>query len=177
MPKYCRHAPLTRFKSISTLRIDDAGTAANEMSLRFTSTGIAFTLATALVLGACSPRVAVRGNLPRDEQLAKITVGEQNRNEVAEILGTPSTLGTFDDKVWYYISRKTEKFAFLEETIVDQQVIAIYFDDKNVVQAIYRYDKDDLRQVGMVDRTTPTAGKELSVLEQLIGNLGRFGGN
>lgn len=147
------------------------------MSLRFKSTGIAFIVVTALFLAACSPRVAVRGNLPRDEQMAKIAVGEQNRNEVAEILGTPSTLGTFDDKVWYYISRKTEKYAFLEEEVVDQKVIAIYFDEKNVVQAIYHYDKDDLRQVGMVDRKTPTAGKELSVLEQLIGNLGRFGGN
>ena len=147
------------------------------MLLRIRSTGIAFTVATALLLAACSPRVAVRGNLPREEQMSKIVVGKQNRHQVAEILGTPSTLGTFDDNVWYYISRKTEKYAFLEEKIVDQQVIAIYFDDKDIVQAIYHYDKDDLRQVGMVDRTTPTAGKELSVFEQLIGNLGRFGGN
>ena len=42
---------------------------------------------------------------------------------------------------------------------------------------MYRYSKDDLREVGMVDRTTPTAGKDLSVLDQLIGNLGRFGRN
>ena len=160
-----------------TLRSDGASTVADNMSLRSKSTGIALTLAIALLVGACAPRVAVRGNLPREEQLSKIKIGEQNRNEVSEILGTPSTLGTFDDNVWYYISRKTKKFAFFQETIVDQQVIAIYFSERDIVEAMYRYSKDDLREVGMVDRTTPTAGKDLSVLDQLIGNLGRFGRN
>lgn len=146
------------------------------MTLRiFKPACLTIVLAAVLAASACAPRVAIRGNLPREEKVAKITVGKQNRDEVAEILGTPSTVGTFDDKVWYYISRKTEKFAFLEEKIIDQQVLAIYFGDKNIVQAIYRYNKDDLRHVGMVDRETPTAGKDLSVLDQLIGNLGRFG--
>ncbi len=145
------------------------------MLRRSTSTSIASALALALLISACTPRIAVRGNLPREEQLSKIQVGEQNRNEVAEVLGTPSTLGTFDDKAWYYISRKTEKFAFLREKILDQQVIAIYFNERDIVEAVHRYNKDDLREVGMVDRTTPTAGKDLSVLEQLLGNLGRFG--
>lgn len=145
--------------------------------MRIKQAGIAVTLATALLVTACAPRVAIRGNLPRDEQLAKIQVGTQSRDEVADILGTPSTLGTFDDKVWYYISRKTEKFAFFEETVVDQKVIAIYFSESDTVEAIHLYDEDDLRKVEMVDRTTPTAGKDLSVFDQLIGNLGRFGRN
>ena len=129
----------------------------------------------ATALSACAPRVAVRGNLPRAEQLEKIVVGEQKREDVVEILGSPSTLGVFDDKIWYYISRKTEKLAFFDEEVVDQQVIAIYFDDQNTVQAIQQYNKDDLRDIGMVERETPTSGNELSVIEQLLGNLGRFG--
>ena len=160
-----------------TLRGNGASISTDDMPLRSTSTGIALTLVVALMMGACTPRVAVRGNLPRDEQLSKIKVGAQNRNEIAEILGTPSTVGTFDDTVWYYISRKTEKFAFFQEKIVDQQVIAIYFGERDLVEAIHKYNKDDLREVSMVDRATPTAGKDLSFIDQLIGNLGRFGGS
>jgi len=159
-----------------TLRRDSGSSATDDMSPGFKSNGIAITLGIALLVGACSPRVAVRGNLPREEQLSKIKVGEQNRDEVAEILGTPSTLGTFDDKVWYYISRKTEKFAFFDEKVVDQSVIAVYFSERNHVEAVYRYNKDDIREIGMVDRETPTVGKDLSIFGQLIGNLGRFGG-
>ena len=135
---------------------------------------IALVLA-ATALSACAPRVAVRGNLPRAEQLEKIVVGEQKREDVVEILGSPSTLGVFDDKIWYYISRKTEKLAFFDEKVVDQQVVAIYFDDQNTVQAIQQYNRDDLREIGMVERETPTSGNELSVIEQLLGNIGRFG--
>ena len=128
-----------------------------------------------LALSACAPRVAIRGNLPREEALSKIELGTHDRNKVARILGTPSTIGTFDDNVWYYISRKTEKTAFFDAETVDQQVVAIYFNDKNVVEAIQRYNKDDQRQVGLVERTTPTVGKEFSIIDQLLGNLGRFG--
>lgn len=158
-------------------RRDRPNNATENMSRRANSTGLAIALVIALSISACASRVAVRGNLPHDKQLSKIKIGEQNRNEVAEILGTPSTLGTFDDKVWYYISRKTEKVAFLRETIVDQQVIAVYFDERGTIEALHRYNKDDLREIGMVDRTTPTAGREISILDQLIGNLGRFGGS
>ncbi|MEX2618115.1 MAG: outer membrane protein assembly factor BamE [Alphaproteobacteria bacterium] len=129
----------------------------------------------ATALSACAPRVAVRGNLPRAEQLEKIVVGEQTREDVLEILGSPSTLGVFDDKIWYYISRKTEKLAFFDEEVVDQQVVAIYFDDQNTVQAIQQYDRDDLREIDMVERETPTSGNELSIIEQFLGNIGRFG--
>jgi outer membrane protein assembly factor BamE (lipoprotein component of BamABCDE complex) len=128
-----------------------------------------------LALSACAPRVAIRGNLPREEALAKVEIGSHNRKQVARILGTASTRGTFDDNVWYYISRKTEKTAFFEAEIVDQQVIAVYFNDKNVVEAIHRYNKDDKRLVELVERTTPTVGREYSIIDQLLGNLGRFG--
>lgn len=128
-----------------------------------------------LALSACEPRVAIRGNLPREVKLSKVEIGSHNRKQVARILGTPSTVGTFDDNVWYYISRKTEKTAFFEAEIVDQQVIAVYFNDKNVVEAIHRYNKDDKRSVELVDRTTPTVGREYSIIDQLLGNLGRFG--
>ena len=137
---------------------------------------LATMLAAAVALSACAPRLTVRGNLPREAQLAKIVIGKQTREEVAAILGSPSAQGTFDDRIWYYISRKTKKFAFLDEQVVDQQIVAVYFTDKDIVQAIQRYDANDLRQIGMIERQTPTVGKELSILEQLIGNLGRFGG-
>ena len=107
--------------------------------------------------------------------MAKVKVGQHTRKQTAKILGSPSVTGTFDDKIWYYISRKTEKVAFFDETVVDQQVVAVYFDEKNVVEAIHRYYKDDQRLIALQERKTPTVGKEYSILDQLLGNLGRFG--
>ena len=42
------------------------------------------------------------------------------------------------------------------------------------VKEIKRYGLKDGKQIAFVDRETPTRGKEMTVLEQLFGNLGRF---
>jgi|TARA_B100000315_G_C14090042_1_gene368802 outer membrane protein assembly factor BamE (lipoprotein component of BamABCDE complex) len=134
-------------------------------------------LALAAGLSACAARTANRGNLPTESQIAKIEVGKHNRNQVAKIIGTPSTIGTFDSQVWYYIGRRTEKWGFLEEKVIDQQIVVIYFNKKGVIEHLQRYSKDDIRRIEMVGRVTPTAGHELGVIEQIIGNFGRFNRN
>ena len=134
-------------------------------------------LALAAGLSACAARTANRGNLPTESQLAKIEVGKHDRNQVAKIIGTPSTIGTFDSQVWYYIGRRTEKWGFLDEKVIDQQIVVIYFDQRGVIEHLQRYGKDDIRRIEMVGRVTPTAGHELGIIEQIIGNFGRFNRN
>jgi outer membrane protein assembly factor BamE (lipoprotein component of BamABCDE complex) len=93
---------------------------------------------------------------------------------VRGILGTPSTVGTFDKDVWYYIGRRIEKWAFLEEKILEQKIVAIYFDPKGTIEHIQTYDKNDRREISITEGKTATSGRELGVIEQIIGNLGRF---
>ncbi len=38
------------------------------------------------------------------------------------------------------------------------------------------YDLADGKDISMVSRITPTAGKEMTILEQIMGNVGRFSG-
>lgn len=132
----------------------------------------------ALAVGTagCGARQANRGNLPTESQMAKIEVGKSTKSQVSNAIGTPSTVGTFDDQVWYYISRKTSKWGFLEEEVLDQQVLAMYFDEKGTLQHIERYTMDDSRNIELVSRETPTAGHSLGFFEQILGNFGRFGG-
>ena len=44
------------------------------------------------------------------------------------------------------------------------------------VDKISRLDETDGREVDLVKRETPSAGRELGLLEQLFGNIGRFSG-
>ena len=127
-----------------------------------------------LALGACAPNSANRWNIPTKSQLEKLQVGTHNMEYVRGLLGTPSTVGSFDKRIWYYIGRRTERWAFLQESVLEQQVIAIYFDETGKIEHIQKYDKDDSRKIETVERKTPTAGEELGVLDQIIGNLGRF---
>jgi outer membrane protein assembly factor BamE (lipoprotein component of BamABCDE complex) len=131
-------------------------------------------LAVAATAAACSPRIDQRGNKPDEEQVVQINPGVDDKNRVAELIGTPSTISTFDDRTWYYISKRTETTAFFDPDVTDQEVLAINFDESGVVQNMRVYGQEDGRTIAYVDRTTPTEGNELTLIQQLLGNLGRF---
>ncbi len=125
-------------------------------------------------LGACEPRISTHGYVPDTQVLDRIEPGLHNRLEVAQFLGTPSTTALFGAETWLYITERREEYAFFRPEIIDQSVIAIAFDDRGIVQEIAGYSMEDGIVVNPVSRTTPTYGKQLGLLEQLIGNVGRF---
>jgi outer membrane protein assembly factor BamE (lipoprotein component of BamABCDE complex) len=141
-------------------------------------------VAAALVAAAtagCHVDVAQRGNLPTRAKLAELQPGRTTRDQVVKILGSPSSVSVFDDKSWYYISAREKQIAFLAPDQVDQQVYIVRFDDNGVVQSIDHKNQKDGRAIVPVARTTPAPGRQLSFMEQIIGNIGKFnsagGGN
>ena len=131
-----------------------------------------------IVLGAataaCAPRIDTRGNAIHIEAVKTIEPNVHTRDHVLQLLGSPSSRTTFGDDVWYYISERTETTAFFTPEVVERQVIAIHFDKHGVVKSIDTLGKESAENVEPVDRTTPTAGNSLGVIEQLLSNVGRF---
>ena len=104
-----------------------------------------------------------------------IAPGKQTREQVREALGTPSTRATFEkDEVWYYIGKRTETVAFLAPDVVEHQVLEVRFGEDGRVSQVRTVDATKAAKPRTVDRVTPTEGNELSILEQFIGNIGRF---
>ena len=128
-------------------------------------------------LAGCSPTIETHGHSLDEEQIAKIQPGSTSRQEVLQLMGSPSSLSTFDDAAWYYVSQKTEKRSFYQEGVVDQEVLTISFDNTGTVAAVDRHGLDQMASIDPVDRVTPTAGSSPSIFKQLIGNIGRFGNN
>ena len=127
-----------------------------------------------LALGACEQSVQVRGNIPDTDAVSKISPGVHSRIDVASLLGSPSTVSTFEDSKWYYIGQKTTQFAFFEPEVLERKVLVISFNDAGYVADTKTYGLEDGKIIEPVGRITPTEGRELSVLQQLLGNLGRF---
>ena len=108
---------------------------------------------------------------------ARSIPGNTTKDQVVKILGTPSSVGVFNDKYWYYISPRTKQFAFFDPKVLDQQVYVVDFNDDGVVKAVDHKTLKDGQEIVPVARATPAPGRELTFLEQMIGNLGKFNGS
>jgi outer membrane protein assembly factor BamE (lipoprotein component of BamABCDE complex) len=145
-----------------------------KISVAVRCTGIWSGLLAGLALIGCVPQVSNHGYRFDEASLAQIEPGQTTRDQVQQLLGSPSALTTFDGSVWYYVSQRTERISFYQEDVVNQDVVAIGFDDRGTVTSVERHGLERAHEVSLVERETPTAGSELSALEQFIGNIGRF---
>ena len=100
--------------------------------------------------------------------LEQIPIGA-SQDQVLIVMGTPSTVATLNGEVFYYISQRSErKVAFMNQKVVDQRVIAIYFDKNRQVQRLANYGLQDGKIFDFISRTTPTSGQEMSYLTPLF---------
>ncbi len=129
-------------------------------------------LAAGALASACTPIVRRHGYAPEREALTEIAPAQDTRATVLARFGNPSTRSVFDDNTWYYITDVTQQLGYLSPETSARSVTAVRFDARGVVASVDRYSLEDGRIVALVDRETPTRGRELSVLEQLLGNVG-----
>jgi outer membrane protein assembly factor BamE (lipoprotein component of BamABCDE complex) len=127
-------------------------------------------------LGGCAPDIEQRGDLPDRNEIAQIHPGVTTRAQVSKLLGSPSSTGVFDSNSWYYISRETKQISFLDPDVLDQQVYVIKFGPGGVVTDVEHKTLKDAQNVPMAPGATPAPGRELTFVEQLLGNIGRFNG-
>lgn len=128
-----------------------------------------------LMIPSCSPIVENRGYVFDEKLLDQIEINKTISNDVMSILGSPSTTSAIDSSTWYYIFSKAETIAFYRPEVTDRRVLAVSFGNDNKVNNLKYYGLEDGKIISYVDRTTPTRGRELTILQQLFGNLGRLG--
>ncbi|HET6469285.1 MAG TPA: outer membrane protein assembly factor BamE [Geminicoccaceae bacterium] len=140
-------------------------------------TCLAAALCAAVALGACTPTTVTHGHRIDAELLSQITPGVTSREEVARLLGSPSSMSTFNADEWYYISQRTERRSFYQSDITAQDVVAITFDPVGIVSSVNQHGLDQAMAVAPSPDKTATLGNELTLIQQLLGNVGRFNTN
>lgn len=134
---------------------------------------VSILLASVALIAACTPVQSNRGNMVEEFRMAEITPGISTRTNVLKSLGSPTTIAPFDDNVWYYIGQKMEKRGIFDPEVVEEKVVVVTFDEEGIVQMLEETNSDRVN-VPKVRRKTPTGGNEVTVMEQLLGNVGRF---
>ncbi|MGF7156504.1 outer membrane protein assembly factor BamE [Novosphingobium gossypii] len=144
-----------------------------KVGLKVAAAGLA--LAVAGLVGGCTSIRDHRGYLIDQALLDSVQPGVDNRLSVEKTLGRPTFESQFGQKDWYYVSQTVKTPPFRRPRTADQTVLRVRFDAANNVVGI---DKRGMEQVARIDadgHTTPTLGRQRSLLEDLFGNIGAVG--
>lgn len=134
---------------------------------------VAIALALAIATSAgCRATRDFHGYVPDQALPTDVEPSIDTRSTVLARLGSPSTTSVFDDSMWVYMSSTRENKAFYYPKVIAREIVAIQFDENDVVSDVLTYDLDDGQVIAYNSRVTPTRGRELSILEQLFGSLG-----
>lgn len=134
--------------------------------------GLALLLSACNTAGTLTPGETLSHGFVVDQETLDLVPVGSSREQVLLSFGTPSTTATFDTEAFYYISQTRKRSAaFMNPSVTDQRVLAIYFGADGRVSNIAHYGMQDGKLFDFISRTTPTGGKETSFLGGLISGI------
>lgn len=149
--------------------------------------GLSLVLVAAAAASGCNTSKTFAGLKPGETLTQGYVVDQQSldlvpvgssREQVLLALGSPSTTATFDNEVFYYISQTRRRpVAFMKPKLVDQRILAVYFNAEGRVDNIANYGLKDGKVFDFITRTTPTGGRDLNFLGQMLSGIGNIGAN
>ena len=149
------------------------------MRRRTSGRGLASVLAVAAILpagcvgGGFAPisKTSHHGYVISQEAIQQVPQGS-SQDQVLIALGSPSTTGNYGGEVYYYISQTRKRpVAFMNAKVVDQHVLAVYFDKNKKVDRLADYGKKDGKVFDFISRTTPTGGRDESFIQQILSGV------
>jgi len=122
---------------------------------------------------ACSPIASYSGFQAIEANPKDVKVGVDTKSTVRGKLGSHSTTSTFDPNIWLYMNQVKHRVAFRRPQVVARNITAIAFNkDTEMVESVHNYTLKDGKVIAYNDRETPTRGREITILEQMIGSVG-----
>lgn len=147
----------------------------SSVTMRLRKTGSL--LASLFMLSGCSifnPTPIPRGSLIEADDYNQLIPGSSTRADAIDLLGSPTTRGAFDDNTWIYISMTTYLRPMNFPGIEKQQVVVLNFDKDGKLATLRTLNRKDARPVAMISQVTPTPGTSINILQQILGNVGRY---
>lgn len=133
---------------------------------------LAATLPVAAIIASCTETVNTRGQIITPSRLSQIQPGTTSRQDVLQLLGSPSMQGTMNENRWYYVTSVVGTKAFEPHDLKSRQVVIIDFDPaSDTVAALTQKTEADGKEIAPAEGSTPTHGQSLGIVDQLLGNL------
>ena len=103
--------------------------------------------------------------------LNELQIGKTTKNEIVELLGSPSTTSNFDnEQSWIYISSEFKKFAFLDGSNTDQKILILSF-NQNTLKNKKLLSKNDINNIKYEETLTDSRGRKINWVKEFFTNL------
>lgn len=101
----------------------------------------------------------------------ELQVGKTSKNEIVQLLGSPSTTSNFDnEQSWIYISSEFKKFIFLDGSNTDQKILILSF-NQNTLENKELLSKNDINNIKYEETLTDSRGKKINWIKEFFSNL------
>ena len=134
-----------------------------------------FLLSISLFATACSNDTFVNhtGNMPSEDKIGMIFKG-QKKQDVLEILGSPSNVVSLDKDTWIYMSSEIKQVAFMAPKEIDRDVLVVKFNQEGQVTSIDKMDKQNGAQLKVASDQTPNQEQEQGFFRKYFGGVGQY---
>ncbi|MGB4191125.1 MAG: outer membrane protein assembly factor BamE [Rickettsiales bacterium] len=131
-----------------------------------------FLIFVSLCCNSCIKTFHTSGHLYNDNEI-EVIKNATTKQDIENLLGSPTTISDFGQETWYYITSKKERIAFLPESVVEQHIVVITF-NKDEVKTIATYTEKDANKLISTSEYTQVKGNDITTSQQLFGNMGKF---
>jgi outer membrane protein assembly factor BamE (lipoprotein component of BamABCDE complex) len=127
----------------------------------------------AFVISSCSNEIENKGYVTKFSDFDKVQVG-QTKEQIASILGSPTVVSNVGEEVWIYAGSEVTKESFFKPKVKTYNAYKIKFNKNGLVEDISTKNKENMNKIAVAEETTETGGNEVTFIQQLLGNLGRY---
>jgi len=122
----------------------------------------------------CSPITSHHGLYNMNAIRSWVEKNTVLKHELQSRFGPASFIDKQDDLTsYYYVAFTKERFAFFKPEITQRNILAIHFKNDSYYDYA-EYKLEDGKDIQIVSDVTPIYGKEMSVIQQIFSNVGRF---
>ena len=129
-----------------------------------------------LIVSNCSfkPVVKHHGVPFLNKKQAELEVNKTNKNDIVNILGSPSTTSKFDNDVWIYIERKQTQSKLKnmgKMKIYENNVLVLELDEYGLLKKKEFFNKDDMNELIISKNETGKNFKKNSFIYEFMSSL------
>ena len=123
-------------------------------------------------LNACSGIKVNNGYMPVQDSVDQLKVNKTSLSFAKSRLGEPALILGNQEPIFIYSSQVTNRILFFEPKVISRDVLVLYFNKKEKLKNLERFNLKDGKSFQMNTGTTSLNSEQRSLIATLFSNIG-----